>query len=96
MKKTYILNLTYLALLVAAFILPRLFKDPAGGMAAAATSVMIFLFTFVLAGIVASYQFLYTYRRREAMPRMEVLLGLAPFAVSILACLTLFLFLRFQ
>ncbi len=96
MKKTYLLNLVYGALLIAALVLPRLYKDPSGGMAAAATAVMIFLSTFVLAGIVAIYQFVYTYRRRKELPQLEVILGFAPAVLSILVFVTLFILLRYQ
>ncbi len=96
MNRIYVLNLVYLLLLIGSFVLPRLYKDPSGGMAAAATGVLIFFFIFALAGIVASYLFMYTYRRRQDLPGKIVALGLAPFALSILACLTLMLLLRYQ
>ncbi len=96
MKRTYLLNIIYLVLILAAFIVPRFYKDPSGGFAAAATAVFIFLAIFAVAGILASYQFIYTYRRRDTFSRFETLMGMLPFLISLLSCLAITIFLRYQ
>ncbi|MFK7848264.1 MAG: hypothetical protein AB8G77_23455 [Rhodothermales bacterium] len=96
MKKTYKLNLIFIVLMTAAFLLPRLLRDPAGGFAAATSSALFFFGLFLTAGFLACYQFLYTFRRRNILSKREVIFGISPLILSIVVCLLLIFFLRYQ
>lgn len=95
MKRTYLLNLIYAGLMVLSLVAPRLYRDPNGGLAAAATGVAIFLGVQALALGVAIYQLLYTLRRRTELPRHELWLGIAPAVLSALLFMALLGFLQY-
>lgn len=93
MRPTYTFNLLFLAICVAALILPRLV--PRGdGFAPSAVAALVLLVTLLSAVIVAAAQAVYTWRRRAMLARHEHWLGYAPLVLGASGFLGLLLFLR--
>lgn len=94
MRTTYVLNSFFLAICVAALILPR-FVPRGDGFAPSASAVLVLLATLFAAVVVAVAQAIYTWRRRQTLARHEHWLGYAPLVVGASGFVGLILFLRF-
>jgi hypothetical protein len=93
MRRTHVRNAAFLALVAAAFLVPRFVRGE--GFSGGAQAVLVFLGILALAVAVAAWQAIDTWSRRRTLPRHAIWLGLAPLILGAGGLIGLIVFLRF-
>lgn len=84
-KKLYRHAALIAVLVAAAFVIPRFFANPEGGLAGGANAVLVFLLTLSCAGVLSLYLFLRTLAMRHGISRRATITGIAPGIILTLA-----------
>jgi hypothetical protein len=94
MRRTYVLNAAFLALVALAFVVPR-FVPRGEGFASGTAAVLVFLAILLSALLLAVGQAFWTVRARARLSRPERWLGYVPALISIAGLAGLVAWLRF-
>lgn len=78
-----------------ALTVPRFFPNQEGGLASAATAILVFLTLLTAAALVAIYLFIVTLRGYRQISTSARIAGIAPGVVLVLVLVLMFGFLRF-
>jgi hypothetical protein len=93
-RSTYLMATACAALLAAAILLPRTFRDAGGGFAAATSAAILFMGLAAVAALASIALLVRTLRRRRALSLPAKIAGAIPAAAIVLGLATLWLSIR--